>query len=502
VRVVVAGAHDVLILGGGTAGCVLAARLSEEPSRSVCLVEAGPDYGPRDGGRWPPEMLDCRAVPDTHDWRDDSGTLMVARVIGGCSAHNLCAWVRPAASDWEEWVDASGDSGWSAAGMREHVDRLESVMPLRRFRAEEVNPWLRTCIDSAEAIGLGALEDINDLSHPTGAGPVPLNAVGTTRWNAAFAYLDAARGRSNLTILDNTLVDRVTLERDRATGAIVRRNGSDRHISSECVVVTAGSYGSPTVLMRSGIGPEAELTRHGITLAAELPVGRCLRDHCHIRVRLAPSAEMQERIDEHARSGLTFVIQGLARACSSQSSDGSWDLHLLVVLVSAAQGGFPERSGHVLGLNAALVKPEWTGSVTLRSSNPAHLPVVTSQDLNSQRDMTAILDGLDLCRELTRSRAARRTWDQQLVPDPSLSRDGLRDHSAQSVATYFHPVGTCAMGRPGDGRSVVDATGRVHGFQNLYVADAAIMPSIPRANTNLPVLAAAERIAQLLAAPD
>jgi choline dehydrogenase len=491
--------HDVLILGGGTAGCALAARLSEDRGRSVCLVEAGPDYGPHDGGGWPREMLDGRDGPDTHDWRDDEGRLMVARVIGGCSAHNLCFWVRPAAADWDEWVEASGDSGWSGDAMRQHVGRVESTMPLRRFTDDEVNPWLRTCIEAADEIGLGALDDVNDHSHATGAGTMPLNVVGTTRWNAAFAYLDAARERPNLTILPDSLIDRVLFEGDRAVGALVRRDGVEIRLRGERVVVTAGSYGSPAVLMRSGIGPEAELARHGIAVIADLPVGLRLRDHFSVRMRLSPSASMQEQIDLHAGTGLTFFSQGIARARTSQAPDGLWDLHLMVGLVAAAEGGFPERSGHVLGLNSALVKPEWTGSVSLRSKDAQHLPRVTAQDLGCERDMSAMLEGLELCGELIRSEAARGTWEHQLAPDGEQSGDSMRAYCSESVSPYFHPVGTCAMGRP-DGGSVVDAIGRVHGIQKLHVADASIMPTIPRANTNLPVLAAAERIAQRLAA--
>ena len=313
---------DVLILGGGTAGSVLAARLSEDPDRSVCLVEAGPDYGPHDGGEWPPELLDGREIPDTHDWRDDAGALQVARVIGGCSSHNLCFWIHPAQADWDEWAEASGDEGWSGAAMRPYVERVESTMPLRRFEGDEINPWLRTCIDAAEETGLGALEDVNDHRHETGLGPMPVNAVGTTRWNAAFAYLDAARGRPNLEVLAGSLVERVELSGDRAVGAHVRRDGSPTLLSAERVVVTAGSYGSPAVLMRSGIGPETELSRHGIAVAADLPVGQRLRDHFSVRIRLAPSAGMQARIDEHAASGLTFFSQGLGRARSSRRATG------------------------------------------------------------------------------------------------------------------------------------------------------------------------------------
>ena len=313
-------------------------------------------------------MLDGRAIPDTHDWRDDSGALQVARVIGGCSSHNLCFWIHPAESDWDEWAEASGDAGWSGAAMRRFVERVESAMPLRRFEGEEVNPWLRTCMSAAEKTGLGALADVNDHRNVTGLGPMPVNAVGTTRWNAAFAYLDAARGRPNLDVLAGTVVERVELTGDRAPGAVVRHEGSSSLLGSGRVLLTAGSYGTPAVLMRSGIGPEEELRRHGIAVAADLPVGERLRDHFSVRIRLAPSGDMQARIDEHAASELTFFSQGLGRARSSRARDGLWDLHLMVGLTTAAQGGLPERSGHLLGLNVAVVRPD--GPVPSRCARP------------------------------------------------------------------------------------------------------------------------------------
>jgi choline dehydrogenase len=490
--------YDVLIVGGGTAGCVLAARLSESGGRSVCLLEGGPDYGPQNSGAWPSELLDGREGPDTHDWRDADRTMPVARVIGGCSAHNLCFWIHPAAADWDAWAAASGDGGWSAESMRTYIARAESAMPLRHFRGEEINPWLTTCIAAADEVGLGALKDVNDHRYATGLGPMPLNAVGTTRWNAAFAYLDLARGRPNLDVIADAMVERLELGRERAAGVRVRRNGSRSVIRARRVIVCAGTYGSPALLLRSGVGPEAELARHAIKAAAVLPVGERLRDHFSVALRLAPTASMQKRIDEHAASGLTFFSQGIGRACSSQARDGLWDLHLMVGLVPAEKGGFPERSGHVLGLNAALVSPDWTGSVTLYSTDPADLPLVTPQDLGCERDASAIADGVALCGDLIVATAARGAWQERLTPEQGLSGGGLREHCARSLRPYFHPVGTCAMGPADDGVSVVDASGRVHAFENLYVADASVMPVIPRANTNLPVLAAAERIADLL----
>lgn len=488
--------HDVLILGGGTAGCVLAARLSEDPGRDVCLVEGGPDYGPHGSGGWPRELLDVRGIASTHDWTDADGSLQVARVIGGCSAHNLGFWVHPAREDWDEWAAATGDDGWSADAIAPAIGRVEERMPLRLAAGDEIGPWLATMMEAAEEIGLRSGADVNDLDE--GVAPVPLNVDGTTRWNAAFAYLDEARDRPNLTIVERALVDRIRLEGDRATGAVVVMPAGESSIAASLVIVASGAYGSPAILLRSGIGPADELRRHGIEQRAELPVGAHLRDHMAVRFRLAPSESMQRRLDEFEARADGFVVQGLLKGRSSRCPEGLWDLHGVILAIPAADGGFPERGGHVLGLSASLVKPAWTGTVRLRGSDPGTLPEVTPHGLGTDPDMACVLDGLDLCRRLVEAPAARDGWTEQLAPDPALDEDALRHYCDGNALPYFHPVGTCAMGRPDDGVSTVDGSGRVHGIEGLRVADASIMPAIPRANTNMPTFVVAERIAELL----
>ena len=486
--------HDVLILGGGTAGCVLASRLSEDPGREVCLVEGGPDYGPRRSGRWPPELVDVRGIASTHDWTDAGGSLQVARVIGGCSAHNLGFWVHPARADWDEWVAATGDDGWSADAIAPAIRRVEERMPLRLASGSDVNPWLATLMEAAEEVGLPSGPDVNELDE--GVAPVPLNADGTTRWNAAFAYLDEARGRPNLTIVDRALVDRVHLDGDRAAGAVVQTENGQESITAALVVVASGAYGSPAILLRSGIGPAEELRRHGVEQRAELPVGTRLRDHIAVRFRLAPSDSMQTRIEEFEARAEGFVVQGLLKGRSSHCPEGLWDLHGVILAIPAADGGFPERGGHVLGLSSSLVKPRWTGTVRLRSADPATLPEVTPHGFGTEPDMRCVLDGLELCRRLAEAPAARDAWTEQLAPDPALDEDGLRRYCDGNALPYFHPVGTCAMGRPDDGVSTVDGSGRVHGIEGLRVVVASIMPAIPRANTNMPTFVLAERIAE------
>jgi choline dehydrogenase len=210
---------DVLVLGGGTAGCVLAARLSEEPGLRVGLLEAGPDYGPYERGSWPDDLLDARVLAlDSHCWetdRDDRSQLR-ARVIGGCSSHNACVLLRGTDADYDEWGD-----GWRAGDLRLYLDRAEQLLALRTVERGDLSPWHEAFADAA---GDATIFHV-------------VNARGPIRWNAAFAYLDPARGRPNLTIVPDTLVDRVTFAGSRATGVTTSRGP----LSAERVVVAASS---------------------------------------------------------------------------------------------------------------------------------------------------------------------------------------------------------------------------------------------------------------------
>ena len=202
---------DVLVAGGGSAGCVLAARLSES-GRSVCLVEAGPDYGPYREGRWPEDILDARRLAFSHAWetdRDDRSQLR-ARIIGGCSAHNACVMLEGAAADYDEW-----GHGWSHAVIEPYLQRAARVMRVRRIASQELSPWHRAFV-AASADGA--------ILHP-------VNAVGAVRWNAAFAYLDPARARGNLEILADTLVDQVLVRGDRVAG---REDDGGRATRADC----------------------------------------------------------------------------------------------------------------------------------------------------------------------------------------------------------------------------------------------------------------------------
>jgi choline dehydrogenase-like flavoprotein len=421
---------DVLVLGGGTAGCVLAARLSEEPGLRVGLLEAGPDYGPYDAGAWPDDLLDARVLAlDSHCWetdRDDRSQLR-ARVIGGCSAHNACVLLRGTDADYDEWPD-----GWRADDLRPYLDRAEQQLALRTVERGDLSPWHSAF---AEAAGDATIFHV-------------VNARGPIRWNAAFAYLDPARGRTNLTIVPETLVDRVTFAGSRATGVTTSRGP----FSAERIVVAASAYGSPAILLRSGL---------------DAPVGDGLVDHVGVGASWEPTDELRAEVATWERTHETYMAQITIRA------DGE------MFVFPALDPGCEISSG------AFLMKPRSRGSVRLRSSDPAAPLRIDHGFLSDFDDLESIAEGLEQLRDLV----------ARLAVTASELRPGnvdLRDYVRENVRGFFHPVATCALGR------VVDADARVLGYDNLYVGDASIMPTIPRANTNLSTAAIAERVAELL----
>ena len=478
---------DVLVLGGGTAGCALAARLSEDPDRSVCLVEAGPDYGRYGSNGWPEEMLDCRLPPSSHDWTDGQRTLPAARIIGGCSSHNMCILARGAPSDYAAW----GDGGWFYDALVPYFDRAERQLEPMRFARGDMNPWNAAIVEACGEIGLPVHDDVNAPDAFEGFGLLPSNVRGRTRWNAAFAYLDRARERPSLTLMAETLVDRIELRDGRATGAVVVREGESVELRADLVILCAGSYGTAAVLLRSGIGPADELRRHGIEQASELPVGERLLDHFGIPVRWRPTERLQAGLFEHARRTPLIACQGIVKARSSDCPKGIWDLHVLTGLFPA-NGKPAHPDGFVLAGSAMLVQPEWRGTVRLRSPDPAVLPEVTEYAFDSDRDLAHALEAVELGRRLAGSAAAEGLVDHELEPGEAADGQAIRRRGRDGITAYFHPVGTCAMGQ------VTDHSGRVLGYENLVVADASLMPTIPRGGTNLTVLAVAERIADLL----
>jgi choline dehydrogenase len=440
--------YDVLVVGGGSAGCVVAARVAES-GRRVALIDAGPDYGAyRDGG-WPEEMLDARQIAFTHAWetdREDRSQLR-ARIMGGCSAHNACVMLAGAPADYDEWGE-----GWSHDAIEPYLRRAEREMRMRRLAPEELSPWHRAFV---ETCGEAA------ILHP-------VNVVGTVRWNTAFAYLDPVRARGNLTILADTLVDRVLLEGDHAIGVAT----TDGELRAGTVVLAAGAYGSPAILLRSGVGPERQL-----------PVGEGLIDHVGVGFGYEGTDRMQRDVARFEQAHPLFMAQVSIGLSSSACAAGLSDIFFFPAVDP------PGPHGYEASVAVFAMKPGSRGSVRLNTSDPRAPLHIDHGFLSDPDDAAVLAEGVERLREIAATGAVRRLAGRETRPGPEVD---AMTHIRAAVRGFFHPVGTCAIGR------VVDGLGRVHGLDGLAIADASIMPTIPRANTNLSTIALAERIADTL----
>ncbi|MFF3500873.1 GMC family oxidoreductase [Streptomyces sp. NPDC003247] len=483
--------HDVVVLGGGVAGCVLAARLSEDRSRSVCLVEAGQDYGPHGEG-WPGGLLDARSLPRSDVWERHTEVYRLrARVIGGSSCVNGCWNTWGTHADQAEWERAGG-AAWSAAALERHRKAAVQQMDMRQVPDGELSPFSRAALAAADELGF-VPADMGTSGGP-GHGTPLLNAVDGLRWNAAFAYLDPARSRPNLTVLGGASAHRLDVRGGRVHGVEVVRDGERVTLTADTYVVACGTYGSPALLMRSGIGPAGHLREAGVRPELDLPgVGANLTDQPGVFVPLAPADGLNAALAEKEARGELYGNRMLIRAASPYCRDGSWDLHILANAGPPLFGKLPPGQ-YEAGLSSYLMKPASRGRVRLRSADPAE-PLDIDPGFFTDpegRDLAAVRAGLGIVEDLAGS-AALRPLVRQVEEHPSrLSDERIRARAG----TYWHPVGTCAMGAEDDPGAVVDGAGRVHGVSNLRVADASVLPTVPAANTQLPVLAAAELLAE------
>ncbi|MET9294820.1 GMC oxidoreductase [Streptomyces sp. NPDC003077] len=485
--------YDVVVLGGGVAGCVLAARLSEDPGRSVCLVEAGPDYGPRQEN-WPRTIRNARALPRDDVWERHTAPYRVrARVLGGSSCVNGAWNTWGSHADHAEWARAGGDR-WSATAMEPYRRRAMESMALRTVPDGELSVWASSALLAARDLGH---EEV-DMAAPgrPGYGRPLLNAVDGLRFNAAFAYLDpAVRSRPNLTILSDVLVDRLDVRAGRVHGAHAVLDGRRVTLTADTYVLACGTFGSPAVLMRSGVGPAAHLEENGIRCEVDLPgVGGNLSDQPGVFVPLSPTRELNAALAAKEADGELYVSRMLIRAASAYCPDGAWDLHLLPTAGPPLFGGLPPGR-YEAGVSAFLMKPASRGHVRLRSADPAEPPGITPAFLTDPggRDLSVLRSGLEKARELAWAMRSLATPGEG-APAHTLPDAELRGR----VGTYWHPVGTCAMGPADDPHTVADGQGAVRGVAGLRVADASILPTVPAANTQLPVLAVAEMLAEAL----
>ncbi|MGH3170717.1 MAG: GMC family oxidoreductase [Trebonia sp.] len=524
-------AFDYVIVGGGSAGCVLAARLSEDPGTRVLLLEAGPAddlleiHIPAALSRLWRSEYDWNYVTVPQERADDRAVYWPrGRVLGGSSAINAMIYIRGNKLDYDTWRDEFGCTGWGYRDLLPYFLRAEANTrepspyhgkegPLSVQDPRHKSEHARGFIAAATSRGAHENDDFNGASQD-GVGFYQVTQRGGQRWSAADAYL--GEKRANLVIRTGALATGIVVEGGRAAGVTYRYAGAEHVARAEAeVLLAAGAIGSPQLLMLSGIGPADDLREVGIYVIVDNPgVGGNLIDHPAVPV-IWSTPGLRGLWENTGNGGLArwFLTHrgpltsnvaeagGFARSSPNRPAP---DIQWHVLPVGFKGQGLVDPAARAMTVLVTLIDVASRGRIRLASRDPRHKPLIDPAYLADSRDLDALSVGVRTARDYGTAAPLSKMSAGELAPGGAASTDrDLRDYIRSSLSTLYHPVGTCAMG--GDapearGRlaSVVDSRLRVRGIEGLRVVDASIMPTVPRGNTNAPVIAIAERAADLL----